>query len=91
MMLPEQIKISHWQAYNLRRILKVTHQVSLVLVDAEGRRQTIKVDIKKKQDRTEEENLKQINNIGQSTRENQPRQPTAPLEQESVIRKNLLC
>ena len=84
LLLPEQIKISYWQAYNLRRILKVTHQVSLVLVDAEGRRQTIKVEMKKKQDRTEEENLKQINNIGQFTQENQPRQPTAPLEHDNL-------
>ena len=84
LLLPEQIKISHWQAYNLQRILKVSHQVSLVLVDAEGKRQTIKVDMKKKRDRTEDENLKQINNIWQFTQENQPGQPTAPLEHDNL-------
>ena len=84
LLLPEQIKISHLQAYNLRKISKVTHQVSLVLIDAEGRRQTIKVYMKRRQSETEEENLKQIHNIGQSSLENQSRQPTAPLEHDNM-------
>ena len=83
LLLPEQIKISQLQAYNFRKILKVTHQVSLVLIDAEGKRQTIKVDMRKKLDRTDE-NIKQINNIGLSTQTDQPRQPTAPLGHDNL-------
>ena len=81
--LPEQMRISYWQAYKLRKIFKGTHQVSLVLIDAEGIRKAIKVEIKKDISRAEE-NLMQENNIGQSIQICQVRQPTAPLEQNNL-------
>ena len=84
LILPEQIKISYWQAYKLRKMFKTTHHCSLVLIDAERIRKAIKVEIKGETCRAEEENLMQINDIGQPMTINQVSQPSAPLEQNNL-------
>ena len=72
LMLPDRIKISYLQAYNLKKIFKGPHQCSIVSIDASGVRSAVKIVMRK--GRQSEEVGMQINNIGNPT----GAEPSAP-------------